>query len=73
MLWLMDWLIQEAAKDLVNTDEEGATGEERSEEEDDGGVGEEGGAACMEEDLPEEDGVGEKQGRALETLLREVS
>lgn len=79
----MDWLIQEAAKDLVNAEEE-ATGEEHGgerreedlpeEEEEEAGEGEEeeAGGACIEVPLPEE-GIGEKRGRALETVFREVS
>lgn len=84
----MDWLIQEAAKDLVNAEEE-VIGEEHGgerreedgvdeglpeeeEEEEDKGVGEDSGGARSEEPLPE-DGVGEKQGRALGTVFREVS
>lgn len=73
----MDWLIQEAAKDLVNAEEE-AIGEERREED---GVGEEGGPAFTNEDLPdeEEDAVevlkdgAEEAGRAFmeDTLLEE--
>lgn len=91
----MDWLIQEAAKDLVNAEEE-ATGEEHGgERREEDSVGEEGGPALMDEDLPEEEeagegeeeeaggacievplpeeGIGEKRGRALETVFREVS
>lgn len=99
ILWLIDWLIQEAAKDLVKAEVE-AIGEEHGgewrveesvgerggpallledlpEEEEEGvkaeeGVGEGVGGACMEEPLPDE-GAGEKQGRSLETMLREVS
>lgn len=73
----MDWLIQEAAKDLVNA-EEAATGEERREED---GVGEEGGPALTDEDLPDEEeeavkvveGVGEEADRAFmeDTLLEQ--
>lgn len=60
----MDWLIQEAAKDLVNTEEEEEAiavehGGERKEEE---GVGEEGGAARRDEDLPKEGGVKAEEG-----------
>lgn len=71
----MDWLIQEAAKDLVNA-EEAVTGEERREED---GVGEDGGPA-LTEDLPDEEegavkegkGVGEEADRAfLEDALLE--
>lgn len=56
-LWLMDWLMQDAAKDLVNVEEEEEelTGEEhvgeRREE------GEDGGAA-LTDDLQEEGGGG---------------
>lgn len=73
----MDWLMQEAAKDLVNAEEE-ATGEEHGGERREDGVGEDGGpvidglvgaeagGALVEETLPE-GGVGDKQDRALET------
>ncbi len=55
----MDWLIQEAAKDLVNAEEvmgEEHGGDRREED----GVGEEGGPALMDEDLPEEEDEGVK-------------
>lgn len=83
MLWLMDWLMQDAAKDLVNADED-ETGEEQ------GGlrrerVGEEGGPALIDTDLLNEGGVGvkaeegvwveakvgEKRGRVLVMEFRE--
>lgn len=49
----MDWLIQEAAKDLLNAEEVGEEhGGERREED---SVGEEEGPALMDEDLPEEE------------------
>lgn len=41
-------------------------------EEEEEGVGEEAGGACIEEPHPRE-GVEEKQGRAPETVFREVS
>lgn len=47
MLWLMDWLIQEAARDLVKAEE---------------GVGEGEGAALIDEGLPEEEEEEEKDG-----------
>lgn len=63
----MDWLIQEAAKDLVNAEEEAIAEEHGGERREDGGVGEEGGPALIDEDLPEEgvnadEGVGERAG-----------
>lgn len=83
----MDWLIQEAAKDLVNVEED-AMGEEHGgerrevcaagegEEEEQGarageGEGEETGGALMEITLPDE-GLGEKQGRALGIVSGEI-
>lgn len=65
----MDWLIQEAAKDLVNAEEE-VMGEEHGGERREGR--EEGGPALMEEDLSKEEdervkaeeGVGEEAGGA---------
>lgn len=51
-------------EDLPEEEEEGVKAEED--------VGEEAGGACIEEPFPEE-GVGDKQGRALETGFREVS
>jgi len=63
MLWLMDWLMQEAAKDLVKVEEEEHGGDR--------------GAARTDEDLPEEEplpgeGMGEKQGGALEASSEEA-
>lgn len=68
----MDWLIQEAAKDLVNAEEEVMGEEHGGDRREEDGVGEEGGPALMDEDLPEEEdegvkaeeGVGEEAGRA---------
>lgn len=51
----MDWLIQEAAKDLVNAEEEVMGEEHGGERREEPGVGEEGGPALMNEDLPEEE------------------
>lgn len=64
---MMDWLIQEAAKDLVNAEEEAmgeVQGGDRREDED--GVGEEGGPARMDEDLPEEEDEGVKGEEGVE-------
>lgn len=86
MLWLMDWLMQEAAKDLVNAEED-ETGEEQGGLRREGvGVGEGGGPALIDTDLLKEGGVGEKaeegawaeaevgeeRGSVLETEVREL-
>jgi len=87
ILWLIDWLIQDAAKDLVNAEED-VMGDDRREED---GVGEEGTPALTNEDLPEAvvgvgeeaggapreetmpaEGVGDEQEKALETEFGEV-
>lgn len=66
----MDWLIQEAAKDLVNAEEvmgEEHVGDRRVED----GVGDGGGPLAGEAAdgaLLAKGGVGAKQERALETL-----
>lgn len=60
ILWLIDWLIQEAAKDLVNAEVE-ATGEEHGgERREEDSVGEGGGPALLHEDLPKEGEEGVK-------------
>lgn len=70
----MDWLIQEAANDLLNADEDAVGEEHGGERREEGSVGEEEGPAFMDEDLPEEEeeeesnageGVGEEAGGAL--------
>lgn len=75
MLWLIDWLIQEAAKDLVNVEEDVLGAEHGGECMEEAIVGEGEGPAVRDEDLPEEedekggakagDGVEEEIGGAL--------